>query len=324
MKTPKISIIVPVYKAEKYLHRCVDSILAQTFTDFELLLVDDGSPDESGKICDEYADKDRRVRVFHKENGGVSSARNQGIEHALGEWLYFVDSDDMLFDYTLKELYSKTSNEIDSVIGGYIETDGVNCLYKTECKKDMLWDYKTALLDFYTPLYGKFNGYLWNRLFRHSVINQYRIRFSEQIYYKEDGLFVIVFICKSQKGTAVTSKIIYQYFINSDGAMQSLKYNFNYKYLTNMDARIACWENIREVTEWNDLKLRFEARRCIVQIYYMIQGLMSYYKIKDKSVQDSIESKMKNQVSILFVIIIRIYELPIRILNKFKSILRGE
>lgn len=99
---PKISVIVPVYKAEKYLHRCVDSILAQTFTDFEVLLIDDGSPDRSGEICDEYAKKDARVRVFHKENGGVSSARNMGIEKAKGEWLMFVDSDDMLTPQALK------------------------------------------------------------------------------------------------------------------------------------------------------------------------------------------------------------------------------
>lgn len=84
---PKISVIVPVYNTEKYLHRCVDSILAQTFTDFELLLIDDGSTDSSGAICDEYAQKDSRVRVFHKENGGASSARNLGLDNATGEWI---------------------------------------------------------------------------------------------------------------------------------------------------------------------------------------------------------------------------------------------
>ncbi|WP_338367787.1 glycosyltransferase family 2 protein, partial [Enterococcus faecium] len=87
----EISIIVPVYKVEKYLRKCVDSILAQTFTDFEVILVDDGSPDNSGKICDEYAEKDNRVRVIHKENGGLSSARNAGIDVARGKYLGFVD-----------------------------------------------------------------------------------------------------------------------------------------------------------------------------------------------------------------------------------------
>jgi len=92
--TPKISVIVPVYNVEKYLRECVDSVLAQTFKDFELILVDDGSPDNSGKICDEYAAKDSRVRVFHKTNGGVSSARNFGIKESRADYIAFLDSDD--------------------------------------------------------------------------------------------------------------------------------------------------------------------------------------------------------------------------------------
>ena len=100
-----ISVIVPVYNTEKYLHRCVDSILAQTFTDFELLLIDDGSTDSSGAICDEYAQKDSRVRVFHKENGGVSSARNLGLDKAKGKWVTFVDSDDWIKESFLNKLY---------------------------------------------------------------------------------------------------------------------------------------------------------------------------------------------------------------------------
>ena len=96
MNNPKISVIVPVYNAEQYLPHCIDSILAQTFTDFELLLIDDGSKDNSSKICDEYEEKDKRVKVFHKKNGGVSSARNLGLDKAHGEWICFCDSDDCL------------------------------------------------------------------------------------------------------------------------------------------------------------------------------------------------------------------------------------
>src|SRR5690606_27273688 len=93
---PKVSVIIPVYNAEKYLRECIDSVLAQTFDDFELLLINDGSTDGSGKICDEYAQKDARVKVFHKENGGVSSARNLGLDNAKGEWITFIDSDDWI------------------------------------------------------------------------------------------------------------------------------------------------------------------------------------------------------------------------------------
>lgn len=104
----EISIIVPVYNVEKYLKKCVDSILNQTFRDFELILVDDGSPDNSGAICDQYAKEDTRVRVIHKENGGLSSARNAGIEDAKGKYLGFVDSD----DYIAEDMYELLYNNI--------------------------------------------------------------------------------------------------------------------------------------------------------------------------------------------------------------------
>lgn len=94
----KISVIVPVYNTEKYLHRCIDSVLGQTFTDWELLLIDDGSTDSSSTISDEYASKDSRVRVFHRENKGLSSARNRGLEEACGDWVIFLDSDDVWAD----------------------------------------------------------------------------------------------------------------------------------------------------------------------------------------------------------------------------------
>ena len=122
MTNPKISIIVPVYKAENYLHRCVDSILTQTFSDFEVLLIDDGSPDKSGYICDEYARKDSRVRVFHKENGGVSSARQCGIDNAYGEYTIHADPDDWVEPTMLEELYAKAMDEdADMVICDYYE-----------------------------------------------------------------------------------------------------------------------------------------------------------------------------------------------------------
>ena len=104
---PLISVIVPVYNTEKYLHRCIDSILNQTFTDFELLLINDGSTDSSSAICDEYAEKDCRVRVFHKPNGGVSSARNLGLEKAQGEWITFCDSDDRVYPTWLQNFAEK-------------------------------------------------------------------------------------------------------------------------------------------------------------------------------------------------------------------------
>jgi len=105
MDNPKISIIIPIYKVEKYLHRCVDSVLAQKCTDLEIILVDDGSPDACPRICDAYALQDKRVRIIHKENGGLSSARNAGLRVATGQYVFFLDSDDWIDPEGLEILY---------------------------------------------------------------------------------------------------------------------------------------------------------------------------------------------------------------------------
>lgn len=122
----KISVIVPVYKAEDYLVPCVDSILAQTHRDLEVILVDDGSPDRSGAICDEYAARDSRVKVIHKENGGVSMARNAGLDAATGEWIMFVDSDDLIdhrcAEFLLRALEQTGANLISCGIDRFLET----------------------------------------------------------------------------------------------------------------------------------------------------------------------------------------------------------
>ena len=118
---PQISIIVPVYNVEPYLHKCIDSILAQTFTDFECILIDDGSPDNCPAICDEYATKDNRIILLHQKNAGVSAARNAGLNIAKGEWIGFVDSDDWIEKNALELLYNKQrETSADIIIGSFI------------------------------------------------------------------------------------------------------------------------------------------------------------------------------------------------------------
>lgn len=122
---PKISVIVPVYNTERFLRRCVDSILSQTFSDFELLLVDDGSKDQSGAICDEFADRDKRITVIHKPNTGVSDTRNRALDLASGEFVIFMDADDYwLFDTVLEQLYeTAVIHRLDIVRGEYTAVD---------------------------------------------------------------------------------------------------------------------------------------------------------------------------------------------------------
>ena len=125
---PLISVIVPVYNVERYLPRCIESILKQTYTNFELILVDDGTPDRSGIICDRYAEKDSRIRVIHKENGGVSTARNAGIDAAKGEWITFVDSDDWVSVKYLELLAEcLDQNDYDLIVGAK-ENRGVHII----------------------------------------------------------------------------------------------------------------------------------------------------------------------------------------------------
>ena len=169
MEQPLISIIIPVYNGEKYLRPCIDSILHQTYQHWELLLIDDGSPDSSGAICDEYA-SDPRISVVHKENGGQASARNQGVAMAKGEYISFVDCDDWLeTDMYESMLQTMHSQQAEIIICGYIEE------YKSRQKKvhadgEMkVYEASEALK---LVLRGKIGSYLWSMLFRREVVQE--------------------------------------------------------------------------------------------------------------------------------------------------------
>lgn len=184
-----ISIIVPIYNAEQYLHRCVDSILAQSYTDFELLLIDDGSKDDSGAICDAYAAKDSRVCVFHKENGGVSSARNLGLDHAQGEYVTFCDADDYVTTDWLAAYSKAIAENIDLAIQGYYSVEGENTIEKSlQPNQGTGIEVKRQLI---TSLFSQeVYYYLWVKLFRMSLIEAHHIRFDEQSILGEDTQFI--------------------------------------------------------------------------------------------------------------------------------------
>lgn len=184
-----ISIILPIYNAEQYLHRCIDSILAQSYTDFELLLIDDGSTDGSGPICDEYAAKDNRARVLHKPNGGVSSARNLGLDNARGEYITFCDADDYVGADWLAAYQTATVEKADLAIQGYYAIDGDQIEEKniSPCQGNVI-DAKRQLI-ISLMLKGMY-GYLWVKLFRRALIETHHIRFDEQSTFREDEQFL--------------------------------------------------------------------------------------------------------------------------------------
>jgi len=215
---PGISVIVPAYNAEKYLEKCVESVRNQSFEDWELLLIDDGSRDGTRAICDRCAAADDRVRVFHKKNGGVSSARNMGLREAKGEYIAFLDVDDR-YEYRFLEtlwsaveqagadtaacahlnLYADGSKTVEPVLpGGTYDRQGI----------------REGIVD---PLVGDrlcrplFNGFIWRYLYSASIIRDHHISFEGA--YLEDELFLIEYFCHAEK-LVVTEEPLYRYFLN--------------------------------------------------------------------------------------------------------------
>lgn len=205
MKQPKISIIIPVYNVEQYLHRCVNSILLQTFTDWELLLIDDGSTDRSGELCDEYAKKENSISVFHKINGGVSSARNLGLDKAQGEWVTFIDADDyILFDF-LKGLYRPIENGecVDFVHGGCynVQNDEIVSVNQS---------YDNYIGDNPGYVFQMFRGLTVSKLFNLNTINHgfdgHPLRFDEDMKIAEDMAFTMDYLMAVRKYAFVEEK----------------------------------------------------------------------------------------------------------------------
>lgn len=216
---PEISIIVPVYKVEEYLRECLDSILRQTFSNFELILVDDGSPDSSGVICDQYANLDERIRVIHQKNGGHSAARNAGLDIAEGKYISFIDGDDCVPDWMLEELHQVIKKyDVDMVKGRhqrFVDDIGEVDQYDANV---YIMDTEQAIKNFLCEAYSsekKINVAVWDGLYRREIFDN--IRFPFGLIY-EDGYVTPQILLKSNK-IAIYNKIIYFYRRNPNGTM---------------------------------------------------------------------------------------------------------
>ena len=195
-----ISIIIPIYNAEKYLRECIDSILAQTYKNIEIILVDDGSIDNSSLICKEYALKDNRIKYYYKENSGVSDTRNFGIEKATGDYLMFIDSDDYLCDNTvLSNCHNIISrDELTMPIFNYVLKTNNNLIEANECiidnpSKEELMAIVISGTCQNTKIPPMFRA-VWGKLFSKHIINKYNIRFHKDIYLGEDSVFVMEYL----------------------------------------------------------------------------------------------------------------------------------
>lgn len=185
------SVIVPVYKVENYLGKCVESILSQSFRNFELILVDDGSPDSCGKMCDDLSDKDSRIKVVHKENGGLSSARNAGLDIACGAYVIFIDSDDFWDDDSALEHIDKNLSETDADLlvfaakRYYEKDDKYTYILNIEADREKIIDKNTDSAVKYLLENNIYRAAAWNKVIRKSLIDEHQMRFKEG-YLSED------------------------------------------------------------------------------------------------------------------------------------------
>lgn len=255
--TPKISVIVPVYKVEQYLPLCIESILMQSFVDFELLLIDDGSPDNCGYICDDYALRDNRIRVFHQKNEGVSQARNLGLDKARGDWIAFVDSDDWLHNDAFQILLSHISDNVDVVKFSYMINDKFDDSLFENKFSPRVYSLKDSIDN------GIRFAYVWECIFKRELVEKKNLRFSKDIKYGEDQEFCCKFMMYVNT-IQVYNIPLYCYVLRNDSAMRT-------GYRTE---KIGTLKRIKAVSEYsNTLKERNVSDFLNKTFYYWILDL---------------------------------------------------
>ncbi len=263
-----ISVIIPVYNCEKYLRDCIESIINQTYTNYEIILIDDGSVDNSNSICMEYCILHKTVKLYRQDNRGVSSARNLGLSKANGEYIYFIDADDLARPELLKTLYNLLNdNKCDmSVVSHYSNERNVPVGSETV----EIFDSYEALCELHEG--KKFKGQLWNKLFKKDLLNS--VLFNEDIYINEDMLFVQQYLLNCSK-VVFQENYLYFYRYNVNSA-----YNGKYKD-KDYTSRIACLLMKEQlVLIYPDL-VSYVDKSIIVANIYIIKKMMSernYYR----------------------------------------------
>lgn len=217
---PLISIVIPIYNVEKFLRQCLESIIHQTYNKWECILVNDGSADNSGDICDEYVKKDQRFQSFHIKNSGVSCARNIALENSKGEFVTFIDSDDYVSPHYLEIIVEKM-RDVDLLMfsnqifygNGKTTTRQRNdeCFYTKENVEKYILELKSACQQQW-----EFWGYIWNKCYRRKIIEQYNIRFTEKLSYREDNVFNEAYYRKIHS-MKILSDVLYFYRYTTSG-----------------------------------------------------------------------------------------------------------
>ena len=210
-----ISIIIPVYNAEDHLSKCINSVISQSYANWELFLINDGSTDKSGEICDNYALLDNRINVFHQNNKGVSSARNIGLNKATGEWITFIDSDDYVNKRYLENLISHVDESIDLVIS-YSEQICNNLSTKENYSSILITP--TNLSNMFIENDMHWHTAPWSKLFNNKLIQKNNIRFKEKMHWCEDAVFLFTYMLFCDN-IYISSDTDYNYYYDRSGSL---------------------------------------------------------------------------------------------------------
>lgn len=267
--TPLISVIVPVYKVEEYLCACIDSILAQTYENLEIILVDDGSPDNSGKICDEYAEKDSRIKVIHKENGGLSDARNAGLDVASGEYIAFIDSDDSVHPKMFDELYKNLADtNADISCCAYARCYSPDDRVPDDISNENRFEFSSEEALFAWAHRSHFGVQVWAKIYRFKTIES--IRFDTSVRVSEDIPFLAEAIMNAKKIVYFT-RPMYNYTQRTGSILHT---KFNERNLTAYDAisKVAEFGESYSVSQRNKDSIQAAA---VMQCIYMAYELIS-------------------------------------------------
>ena len=217
---PTVSIIVPVYNAEATISRCIESIINQEYRDFELLLIDDGSTDSSGTICDRYAAEDSRIRLIHKENTGVSETRNMALDLACGTYLQFLDSDDWITPNATRLFVEEAERyHCDMVISDFYRVVGKRVAHKGDIDDDCVLTQEEFSAHMLQNPADFYYGVLWNKLYRHDIVEKYHLRMNPEISWCEDFMFNLEYIRHAEVFYALQVPVYY--YVKTKGSLAS-------------------------------------------------------------------------------------------------------
>lgn len=245
-KNTKVSVIVPIYKVERYIEKCVISLINQDYQNIEIILVDDGSPDKSADVIDRLAPTENRIKVIHKENGGVSSARNVGIDAASGDYVMFVDGDDWVEpDYVsyflnlVKSTGCPVGMNTNNFYAGYALTQ--DRTYTVAAEKAIEWIYM-----------GQLFVAVWNKIYSLELLKENAVRFNNEIWYGEGMLFNIETLQFCDR-VAIGEKSVYHQTVNANSAMRSFNLKSNYCGIRSMELQKTKWKKVNSKIEkaWN-------------------------------------------------------------------------